>query len=241
MANKSIYRITVTNFNNHNSSLKRGHKSTLISNNFCSDSKVGVLPLTVRWMFLGLILACGDHTRDTIELNERQLRDLLESSWSIDRALDALQELKLLSYSKNGLFINRIEKKRKEKKLTSTEEEKSETVPDDVFINLKIEKEENKQLNNAIDLIKPNPTIAFQLRMTMPEHVAIMDEFKIPIVKYHKHMGRIVERFPDAKDLREAVENICSTKVYLDLKKSGTQVRRDSYFFKAFDKEIGAV
>ena len=240
MANKSIYRITVTNFNNHNSSLKRGHKSTLISNNFCHDSKLEMLPLTVRWMFLGIILMCGDQTRDTVEIGERHLRELLESSWSVDRAMDALQQLQVLSYDKFDPFIK--EKKRKEKKLTSTEEEKkSETVPDDVFINLKIEKEENKQLNNAIDLIKPNPTIAFQLRMTMPEHVAIMDEFKIPIVKYHKHMGRIVERFPDAKDLREAVENICSTKVYLDLKKSGTQVRRDSYFFKAFDKEIGAV
>ena len=100
---------------------------------------------------------------------------------------------------------------------------------------------EKKQIDNAIDLIKPNPTVAFQLRMTMPDHVAVMEEFKIPLVKYHKHMGRIVERFPEAKLLREAVENICSTKVYLDLKKSGTQARRDSYFFKAFDKEIGAI
>lgn len=111
-----IYTLTVTNFKKHNSSLKKGHKATLIANNFCNDSKLGALPLTVRWLFLGIVLTCGDYTSDTIEMNEKQLRDLLESSWSVDRALDALQSFQLLTYQKNASFLNRIEKNRKEEK-----------------------------------------------------------------------------------------------------------------------------
>lgn len=118
-----IYKITVTNFNHYNGHIKRGHKSTLISNNFCDDAKLRVLPVSVRWMFLGIILTCGDHTRDTVEMTESMLRDLLESSWSIARALDALQSFQLLSYTKNESLLNRIEIKGIEKKDTSTEPE----------------------------------------------------------------------------------------------------------------------
>jgi hypothetical protein len=108
---KHIYTITVSNWSKYNNNIKKGHKATLIANNFCSDNKLGTLPLTVRWLFLGILLTCGDHTTDTVELNDKQLRDLLESSWSVDRALDALKQLQLLSYEKNAAFINRIEKK----------------------------------------------------------------------------------------------------------------------------------
>lgn len=111
-----VYTIKVNNWSKYNSSLKKGHKATLISNNFCSDGKLGAVPVTVRWLFLGILLTCGDHTRDTVEMSEKSLRDLLESSWSVQRALEALQSLQLLSYDKNELLLNRIEKNRKEKK-----------------------------------------------------------------------------------------------------------------------------
>lgn len=136
----SLYIITVPKFLEHNSGIKKGHKKTLISNNFCWDSKLGVVPLTVRWLYLGILLTCGDLTRDTIELNERQVRELLESSWSIDRALDALQSLQLLSYTKNEFFINRIEKNRIEKKV-------KEVIPTSKIENdKKQEKDENKKI-----------------------------------------------------------------------------------------------
>lgn len=117
MSHKTLYQITVTNFTKYNSSLKKGHKFTLISNNFCADNKLGMLPLTHRWMFLGIVLTCGDYTSDTIELNERQLRALLESSKSVESALASLQSLQLLTYTKNDFLLNRIEEKRIEKKV----------------------------------------------------------------------------------------------------------------------------
>lgn len=112
-----LYKIHVLNFLKHNSTLKKGHKATLISNNFCTDSKLGLVPLSVRWMFLGIVLTCGDFTSDTVEMNEKQLRELLESSWSVPRALDSLQEIQVLTYAKIDLFLNRIEKNRSEEKV----------------------------------------------------------------------------------------------------------------------------
>ncbi len=119
MARKDIYRITVLNWEKHNGTMKRGHKASLIQNNFCSDAKLRTVPVTVRWLFLGILLICGDHTRDTIEMSERQVRELLESSWSIERALSSLQELGVLTYGKNGPLL--IEEKRKEEKRREVE------------------------------------------------------------------------------------------------------------------------
>jgi len=152
-ASTSLYKITLTNFLKHNSSLKTGHKKTLISNNFCSDPKLGVLPLTVRWLFLGIVLTCGDYTSDTVEMNERQLRELLESSWSVDRALESLQQIQVLTFTKIDLFI--IEKKikennRKEKNI-STEPQKAVAV---VTPKILISITENKKVEVTNDLIK---------------------------------------------------------------------------------------
>lgn len=130
MAIKSFYRITIPKFNTHNKELKPSHKKTLISNNFCNDAKLLTLPLSVRWLFLNLVLTCGDHTSDTVEIGEKRLREMLESSWSIPRALDSLKELQLLSYDKIDPLINRIERNRKEKKGSSAKgAPKSEASP----------------------------------------------------------------------------------------------------------------
>ncbi len=110
----AIYKITVLKWNKHNGHIKRGHKSTLIANNFCNDAKLRAVPVTVRWLFLGILLTCGDYTRDTVEIAENVLRDMLESSWSVPRAMDALQSLQLLTYEKIEPLL--IEKKRIEKK-----------------------------------------------------------------------------------------------------------------------------
>lgn len=107
-----IYSIVISNWAKYNSKMKKGHKATLISNNFCDDSKLRVLPLSVRWMYLACLLTAGDQTSDCIEMTESQLRAVLESSWSVPRALDALKQLQLLTYAKNEILLNRIEKKR---------------------------------------------------------------------------------------------------------------------------------
>ena len=113
---RSIFTITLTNFSKYNGTIKKGHKSTLISNRFCTDAKIRALTIHTRWLFLNLVLTCGDLSRDTVELSSDQLRTMLECNRNIDRELDQLQSLQLLTWQKNDLFINRIEKKRIEKK-----------------------------------------------------------------------------------------------------------------------------
>lgn len=130
MAKKTIYKITVTKWNEHNSHVKKSHKKTMISNNFCTDSKLGVLPVTVRWMFLGILLTCGNEARDCVEMSESRLRELLESSKSVSRALSELQSLRVLTFevSETSLILNEMkvkEEKRKEEKRNSVKARRS--------------------------------------------------------------------------------------------------------------------
>jgi len=123
-----------------------------------------MVPLTVRWMFLGIVLTCGDYTSDTVEMNERQLRELLESSWSVPRALSSLQSIQVLTYQKINLFLiedNRKEDKGIEKNKTS---EPKESVAEDsansknnlpaTIQKTQIAISENKSVEIKSDLIK---------------------------------------------------------------------------------------
>lgn len=60
-------------------------------------------------------------------MNESQVRDLLESSWSTTRALDSLKQLQLLSYEKIEPLNNRIEDKVIEKNRKKVTQEKKQT------------------------------------------------------------------------------------------------------------------
>lgn len=117
MKNNRLFKITLTNWVEHNPSGKKTYKKTMIPNNFCSDGKLRVVPVSHRWLFLGIILICGDHARDTVEISESMLRDMLESSKSIVSVLDQLQSLQLLTYTivEFPLILNEL-KERKEKK-----------------------------------------------------------------------------------------------------------------------------
>jgi len=110
-----IYQITVPNFRKYNQSLKKGHKATLISNNFCTDAELRTLPMSTRWMFLGIVLTCGDFGDNVVRMSSKDLRDLLECNRNIDRELDSLKELQALSYEKFDLLNNRKEYKEKRK------------------------------------------------------------------------------------------------------------------------------
>ena len=93
-----IFRIHLPNFEKYNPGKKKTYKKTMIANNFTDDPKLSVLPLSLRWMYLGLVLTCGDHGSDVLELSENTLRDMLESSKSVTGALDTLQSFQLLTY-----------------------------------------------------------------------------------------------------------------------------------------------
>jgi hypothetical protein len=113
---KCIYKITVTNWAKYNSGHKSKYKRTMIANNFCSDAKLRAVPVSVRWMFLAVLLTCGDMSSEVVEMSESVLREVLESSKSVSTALESLQSLQLLTFEKIDSLIPELipEKKKKE-------------------------------------------------------------------------------------------------------------------------------
>lgn len=117
MASKMIYKITVKNFLKYNKSLKKGHKAILLSTGFLEDPKVRTLPGGGKLLYLGLILRCGDLTSTSIEATPEQLVTFAGGKGQVvSRLLAQLEELQLVTVEKNEILLNRIEKKRKEKK-----------------------------------------------------------------------------------------------------------------------------
>lgn len=116
MKKNTIYKITVLNWEKHNPNRKKSYKYTLIANNFCSDSKMEVLPMSVRWMYLGLLLLCGDHAEGTVKVGGSTLKGLLKTGVSIAEGLTLLESLQLvtseiLEFPLILNELNRIERK----------------------------------------------------------------------------------------------------------------------------------
>ena len=108
MAKADIYKITVINFLKHNPKSRASFKKTLIANNFCDDARIRTLSMNSRWLFLNLVLACGNSGGDTVELSSSTLRTMLECNRNIDGALDQLQSLQLVTYEKLALIESKL-------------------------------------------------------------------------------------------------------------------------------------
>lgn len=124
---RGIYKINILNWEKYNKGLKRGHKCVLISTRFLDDAKVASLPQGGKLLYLSLLLACGEVTSSSIEASHEVLvRSAGGCGQHVVRLLDQMQSLRLLTWSKNEVFLNRIEekgieKKRKEEKIVSTQ------------------------------------------------------------------------------------------------------------------------
>lgn len=115
---KRIFKIKVTKWLEHNKNHKTSFKKTQIANNFCTDAKLLALPLGVRWMYLGLLLECGNSNNETITMSERQLNQLLTIRLGVDNALAMLESLQLVTSEEVKPVIQKLnEIKRKESKL----------------------------------------------------------------------------------------------------------------------------
>lgn len=125
MANKTIYKINVINWDKYNRNLKKGHKAILISTGFLSDAKIRVLPNSGKLLYLGLLLRCGEVTSSLIEASHDHLVTFAGGSGQVvSRLLVQLEQLQLVTVEKIEPFINRIEKNRieyiKEKETTDS-------------------------------------------------------------------------------------------------------------------------
>lgn len=115
----TFYKITVTKWHEHNSIKKNTYKKTLISNNLITDAKINALPTSNKWLFLALLLICGDHANDTITLTERQVNDILTTREGASNALDRLQSFQLVTYEKMPIIkeIKEIKERKRNKRI----------------------------------------------------------------------------------------------------------------------------
>lgn len=93
-----MYKISVLNWEEHNGGAKKHFKYTRIKNNFCSDDKLGMLPLTHGWLFLDILLTCGEAGKNVVLMSNQHVTKTLRSSRQPQEALDALQSFQLLTY-----------------------------------------------------------------------------------------------------------------------------------------------
>lgn len=137
---KTIYKISINNWESHNSKSKPNMPSVMISKRFFDDVKIQTLPAGGKLLYLGLLLRRGDVKETFFEASHEDLvRFAGGSGQVVERLMILLESLQLLSYEKiapNRIEKNRIEKNRKENNIPSSRMESSETVIEEPSKNL---------------------------------------------------------------------------------------------------------
>lgn len=143
---KTIYKITVKNWEKYNSKKKKSHDCILLSTGFLSDAKILTLPPGGRLLYLGLLLRCGEVSATMCEASHDQLLTFAGGRGQVvSTLLSQLEDLQLVTVEKIEPFINRIEKKRKEKNRNEGESE---------FKNLETQETQETQKQAAVQIAK---------------------------------------------------------------------------------------
>lgn len=89
----------------------------MILNGIITDAKICTLPVATRWLFLALLIECGNNANDTITMTERQINDILTTRLGAQNALSRLQSLQLVTFDIMPLIEEKgREEKRRERK-----------------------------------------------------------------------------------------------------------------------------
>lgn len=126
---KTIYKVTILKWEKHNSKRKNHYKYTLIANNLYTHPKILALHHSVRWLYITLLLMCGDTNNDTVTIQHRTINDITTTKQGAYNALLQLQSIQLVTFEKiDSLQLNRREKKRSEYIPDSSKSTKSGSV-----------------------------------------------------------------------------------------------------------------
>lgn len=112
----TTFTITINNWDKHNNSKKKNHRSFLLEYRFFEDEKISQLRLIESVLFLKCLCIAADlmSSRFTIHVGLMPRRWRLDVK-SLENCLKTLQSFQLVTYEKNESFINTIQKKTKEK------------------------------------------------------------------------------------------------------------------------------
>ena len=133
MAQETIYRITVMNWDKHNKGMKAHYKKIMISTGFLTDAKVRNLTPAMTLLFLSCLLLAGESAQCQFDVTHESLRyQSRVKSGSLRSQLDLLKSLQLVTYEilpSNRIEKNRIEENRRERrKASKSKQEKSQPV-----------------------------------------------------------------------------------------------------------------
>jgi hypothetical protein len=153
MKDSEIYTITLNKWSQYNQKAKKSYKATLIQHSLITDAKVNALTLSNKWLFINILLICGDHANDTITLTKRQINDILTTREGASNALDRLQSLQLVTYEKTSL----IEVKEKNRKERNRKEKNRNKDHDEIKIQKNIEPKKQDLVENATPHLDDEP------------------------------------------------------------------------------------
>lgn len=142
IVSKTIYKITINNWDKHNSNKKKNHRYFLLENRFFEDAKISNLRQIEVLLFLKCLCIAGDLSSSCIEIHA----GLMPRRWRIDDKLmenccKTLQENQLLTYEKSSLIqYNTREKNIKEEKIKETNTRSKTT---------DLQKEQNRKIKEA--------------------------------------------------------------------------------------------
>lgn len=115
---KLLYKIEILGWSKYNAKSKPSMPSVMISKRFLEDAKIQTLSAGGKLLYLGLLLRRGDVDTTFIEASHEDLVRLAGGSGQVvQRLLEQLQSLQLLTFEKIDSLYNRIENNIKEKKV----------------------------------------------------------------------------------------------------------------------------
>ncbi len=114
---KTIFKVTVLNWQKHNPNLKKTHKKFLFYTGFFNDPAIANLCHSDVLLYVYLLCLCGEGASSDIRLTSAGLPSSIRRSTArLSSSLSRLESFQLVTTEKTSLIEeNRIEEKRKEK------------------------------------------------------------------------------------------------------------------------------
>ena len=219
MANKTIYKIKITNFEKHNKGIKKSYKKFMLSTGFLTDAKVRQLTPATTLLFLSCIAVAAESCSCHIEVTHESLcYQSKVKSGSLQSQLDLLQSLQLLTYEKiapNIIEVNRNEVKRREENINT------------VVVELKNEEVKKPEVQNS--------TQSFDDQFKFSDWVNFLQSLEMATPYVTRNIRAIASSFGEKEKLEEFLVSIAESKNFKNMNK--TQARR--YAVSAILREAG--
>lgn len=107
MSSEVYYKVVLLNWEKHNPKHKCDFKKTMISNNFCTDSKLSGLSPSSHLLYLSLILERSSTDEREMIISRTSLQRYMKARRSTDEGLIDLKQLQLLTFEKITPFLRK--------------------------------------------------------------------------------------------------------------------------------------